>query len=382
MSTVKLRGEHGRIRKTLDPTDILEKRFGRLVVLSINKYYRNKYYYNCICDCGTEKVIRRDALVNHITESCGCKNREINSNRKIHGMYKTKFYKTLENMKSRCLNPNHNAYKNYGGRGITICDRWLGKDGFIHFMEDMYEDYLKQAAIYGEENISIDRINNDGNYEPSNCRWVPRQVQDNNKSTNVIINYNGEELTLKQLNDKYAPDIKYGTLVSRVNRCDDIDVSELLREVKPREEHIYTYNGETLPLAEIVSKYGDIRISYSTVLSRIRLGWDLKRALHELPPTHNGKKVTSPISFREPGCICPISFGNVTVEDNRSKNKYYYKGEELSITQLVEKYADPRLTKEIVRDRINKQGWPIETALTEIPRMYKGQKVIRPISFR
>ena len=228
MPTIRLRGEHGRIKKSLDPTDILGKRFGRLKVISINKYYRNKYYYNCICDCGTEKVVRRDALVNHITESCGCKNREINSNRKIHGMYRTRFYKIYGGMKQRCLNPNNDAYNDYGGRGITVCPRWLGEDGFIHFKEDMYDEYLKKAEEYGELNISIDRKNPDGNYEPSNCRWVTQDVQSNNKSRGVHkINYNGEILTLKQLKDKYAPNATYGSLVHRINRYDK-PIDELL----------------------------------------------------------------------------------------------------------------------------------------------------------
>lgn len=422
----------GKFRKRINPNDLVGKRFGRLVVDSVNRYERNKWYFNCICDCGNKRVVRYDALVNHITESCGCKNKEINSERRIHGMYKTRFYKIYGGMKQRCFNPNNDYYHRYGGRGITICDRWLGKDGFIHFMEDMYDEYLQQAAIYGEKNISIDRIDPDGNYCPENCRWVPMSVQSNNKSKGVHkINYNGETLTLKNFQEKYVPNATYGSLLYRVNKF-DTPIEELMYDTNKSEKHIVTYNGETLPLAEIVRKYGDSRIPYKMVLARLQTGTDIERALHEIPNIHNGQRVIRPISFREPGSICPISFRQETTIYDDDKRRYKYNGEELTVVQLIAKYA-PGLNFKTFTDRMDSgwniedalftppreqnkhvyeyngeflplvdiihkygdcrlwyslvlhrmyRGWDIDRAIHELPTTYKRQRVIRPISFR
>jgi len=90
----------------------------------------------------------------------------------IHGLAKTKFYKAWQCMKSRCLSSNDPSYVHYGARGIKVCDRWLGKDGFSHFKVDMYESYLKHVEEFGEKNTSFERIDPNNNYEPSNCKWA------------------------------------------------------------------------------------------------------------------------------------------------------------------------------------------------------------------
>lgn len=112
-------------------------------------------------------------------------------NYKLHGGKKERLYMVWCTMKQRCLNPNNKQYAYYGARGITICEEWMHDYSVFRkwSLENGYEDNGK---------LSIDRINNDGNYEPENCRWVDRITQANNQSTNVIISYNGKTQTLRQ----------------------------------------------------------------------------------------------------------------------------------------------------------------------------------------
>lgn len=154
--------------------DLTGKKFGRLTVI---KYYgSNKHgraLWLCQCDCGNTKIVLGNSLNSKLTLSCGCYNKEIikKCNSK-HNMAYSKLYKVWQGMKTRCYNKNFMYYCNYGGRGITICDEW--KSNFSNF----YEWSINNGY---EEGLTIDRINNDGNYEPSNCRWVTRAEQNRNK---------------------------------------------------------------------------------------------------------------------------------------------------------------------------------------------------------
>jgi hypothetical protein len=161
-------------------------RYGRLQTVGdpfygpVGQQGRSALFYNCVCDCGTTKVIRYDDLRSGRTLSCRCL---IKEKSRTHGKSRTPIYKCWEAMLARTTNPNNTAYAQYAGRGISVCDRWSGPNGFANFYQDM-----GQRPSLGH---SIERINNDGNYEPGNCRWATQKEQCRNTRKNVLISFQG-----------------------------------------------------------------------------------------------------------------------------------------------------------------------------------------------
>jgi len=140
----------------------------------------NKHQVLCRCDCGTEKVIRLDLLRNGKARTCGCRQRM------THGETGTYTYSTWVNMKDRCRNPHSPDYPRYGGRGVHICERWLD---FAAFLEDMGE---RPSCT------TLDRIDNNGDYEPCNCRWATKKEQGRNRRNNRTLTHDGETLCLSE----------------------------------------------------------------------------------------------------------------------------------------------------------------------------------------
>jgi len=155
--------------------DLTGMKFGRLLVISQQGWKqqsngKRKPLWLCQCDCG-RRTVAQSGNLGRSTNSCGCiKSEEMRSKLTKHGNLNHPIYGSWQAMKQRCYNPKMKAYHNYGGRGITVCDRWL--DSFENFLEDMGE---RPAGM------TLDRINNDGNYEPSNCKWSVRAEQSYNQ---------------------------------------------------------------------------------------------------------------------------------------------------------------------------------------------------------
>ena len=197
-------------------------RFGRWTVIgkAEPKVYGDndvRLRWLCKCDCGTIRDVAEQGLINGKSTSCGCKRKE---NPRFgmmkHGKAHTKLYRVYNSMRQRCLNPNNPNYKNYGERGIRICSDWLGEDGFANFyewaVEKGYSDTVK---------TTLDRIDVNGNYEPSNCRWADYVTQANNMRNNRLITYQGETHTVSEW--ARITGLKVGTINSRLRRKKEIE---------------------------------------------------------------------------------------------------------------------------------------------------------------
>jgi hypothetical protein len=188
--------------------DLTGKRFGRLVVFA--KHGRGKHgktLWACVCDCGGDCIVTHSSLTQGNTRSCGCllaESRGANGRlNRTHGLTHLREYRIWVNMKSRCSDPNQPAYPNYGGRGISVCERW--RLSFEDFLEDM------KRAPEGHE---IDRIDSDGNYEPGNCRWATSTQNTRNRRITPRYEHNGRIMSLGDWADECG--IRYKVLLDRL----------------------------------------------------------------------------------------------------------------------------------------------------------------------
>ena len=185
--------------------DLTGNRYGRLVVVNraenkLGKNGRTRTMWNCVCDCGNAVIVEASHLKSGHSKSCGCITKK-------HGMFGTRIYKIWDSMKQRCFNKNHSEYKNYGGRGITICDEWIQN----------FQSFYNWAMANGyRDDLTIDRKDVNGNYCPENCRWADDIVQHNNTRVNRYIEFKGETHTMAEW--ARIKGMKYVTLNTRINK--------------------------------------------------------------------------------------------------------------------------------------------------------------------
>ena len=160
--------------------EIKGKRFGKLVAIEEDGRIGTNVAWICKCDCGNVIRVRASSLLSGNTTSCGCK--RIESITK-HNMTNSPLFNVWRNMKERCENKSYKSYENYGGRGVKVCNEW--KEFSVFYEWAMDNGY--------ERGLSIDRIDNDGGYNPANCRWVKMRTQSRNRRTNVVLEYDGEK---------------------------------------------------------------------------------------------------------------------------------------------------------------------------------------------
>lgn len=179
------------------------EKYNRLTAVRFD--HRDKYssqYWLFKCDCGNKKVMKVSRVKRGDAKSCGCFQKERVS---THKMSYTREYHSWAFMKERCFNKKHISYKNYGDRGITICKRWLGKNGFQNFYADMGER---------PGGKSLDRTDNNKGYKPSNCRWATPKQQNNNSRRNIFVSINNVQIPFSELAEMFG--INYEKLYRRL----------------------------------------------------------------------------------------------------------------------------------------------------------------------
>lgn len=181
--------------------DLKGNKYNRLTVIGYNHESRK---YICKCDCGNIHEVNKYNLTHGLVKSCGCLFLE--GNNKKHGCRHTRLYMVWKGMRCRCYTKTSSSFRNYGARGISICDEW-----------NDYKKFKEWAETHGyQEGLQIDRIDVNGNYEPSNCRWVGVITNANNKRNNRYIEYNGIIKTMSEWAREY--NIKPATLWARLNK--------------------------------------------------------------------------------------------------------------------------------------------------------------------
>lgn len=226
----------------------------------------------CRCDCGKEKVLQGKLIKSGNTKSCGCLRDELRSRERPHNSPKRRPAEYLSwcHIKTRCLNPKCPSYPDYGGRGITVCERW--KNSFQDFFEDMGP---RPSASH-----SIERNNNNGNYEPSNCRWASPKDQANNRRNSRIIEFQGKSQTAQQWSDE----LKIPHHIIHRKHALGWPINQICEYAAMRSAHNaahpknrkYEFNGKSMTLQQWSISLG---LSKNAVRHRIALGWTITDAL-------------------------------------------------------------------------------------------------------
>lgn len=314
--------------------DLSYQKFGKLTALYRVQDYvspsgNRKTRWMCLCDCGNYAIAQASQLKSGNTKSCGCRKIEAakeNAAKNVkHGEIHTRLYGIWAGIKARCYGPYMQDYKNYGGRGITMCDEW--RYNYVAFRD--------WALSHGyRDDLTIDRIDVNGNYCPENCRWITVKEQCNNTRVNRYITIDGVTKTKTQWAEQYG--MSQETLGYRLDHL-GMDIEEAL--TAPVENNRYiTYSGETKSLVE----WADIiNIPYHTLKARLNaLHWPVEKAFEtpvmSKPGSGNRKKVT-------------------------------YNGETLSKVEWSERTGIPA---DVITSRLGR-GWSVEEALTTPVRAHR-----------
>lgn len=249
-----------------------------LEILSKTKNYHKMF--RCKCSCGTIKDVDAFNVIKGKSQSCGCIAIEKTKQRSTkHGMTNTPLHNVWCGIRERCYNPNCQAYKDYGGRGIIMCQEW--KDDFMTFYTWAINNGYNQT-------LSIDRIDVNGNYEPSNCRWADRKTQANNRRSNISITLYGKTQNLKEWCEEYNLD--YDMIRARWQKPNWKNKSVEERLFTPNQKQILiTYNNETHTISEW-SKLTNIR--HNVIFDRWQKGYYEEDILYKgsVPKKYGGLK--------------------------------------------------------------------------------------------
>ncbi len=249
--------------------DLTGTRVGRwLVVRRLANSERGGTQWLCRCDCGTEREVGGIRLRDASSQSCGCLRADVSSSGNFKhghspsGRQPSPTYQSWVGMTQRCGNPNHKNFSDYGGRGISVCERW---SKFADFLADMGER---------PPGMSIERVNNDGDYEPGNCKWASVEEQALNKRSSRIIEFNGRRMTLGEwANDL---DISHGALAERIDSW-PLEKALTVAKALVANQRLMTIGGETLSVGEWAKRGG---VSVSNLCNRLRRGWSPERAVN------------------------------------------------------------------------------------------------------
>lgn len=242
--------------------ELTGQKFGRWTVTGpSHRTERRRFYWACICECGNEKAVLSDVLRSGKSRSCGCLQREVvAAARTKHGLFDHPAYSTYRAMRSRCENPKAEGYEQYGGRGITVCSRWA-----------RFETFWLDMGPTWKPGLSIDRIENDLGYEPTNCRWATSREQGANRRDNVIITTPKGPMMISDAAREFG--IERNTIFSRMRygwKEEDL-LQPVTKDNSRRQDNVIIPTPEgPMIVAHAARKFG---LLPTTVFARIRMGW-------------------------------------------------------------------------------------------------------------
>lgn len=251
---------------------MLGRQFGHWTVVSFAERHVTKgggvvYKVLCRCACGKEKVCNAGHVKSGRSQSCGCRRTEqlVERNTK-HGDTGSREYRIWKGMIKRCSNKNDSAFARYGGRGITVCSRWLGDGGYQNFLRDMGRAPVPQSTI--------ERIDNEAGYDPENCRWASRKVQARNKRNNFEITYDDRTQCLTAWAEELG--IPWGCLHYRITRAKWSVKKAFTTPSRGHKNRRLRYDGRVRTLTEWAEELGMLP---STIRERLERGWTTAKAL-------------------------------------------------------------------------------------------------------